>query len=101
MKKYIITLIFGLLLLNSCAERLNIERVGEFFPKILSARQMNRLRSHYSHPYSTWRVGIFNWFYLKNMLSDDTYCGGGSRGDNSNFEIDQANASSSTAEYGG
>ena len=86
MKKYVITLIFGLLLLNSCAERLNIEQWG-----VLSEDTFYQTDEQATEAitavYSTWRGQYFNWFYLKNMLSDDTYCGGGGRGDNSNFEM--------------
>ena len=36
--------------------------------------------------YSSWRDMSFNDFFLKNLLSDDAICGGGSRGDNSQLE---------------
>lgn len=36
--------------------------------------------------YGTWDGLYANWFYLKNLLSDDAYAGGGARGDNSDME---------------
>lgn len=36
--------------------------------------------------YGTWDGIYANWFYAKNLLSDDAYTGGGNRGDNSSME---------------
>ena len=36
--------------------------------------------------YGTWDGLYANWFYVKNLLSDDAYAGGGGRGDNSDME---------------
>lgn len=36
--------------------------------------------------YGTWDGLYADWFYLKNLLSDDVYAGGGNRGDNSDME---------------
>lgn len=36
--------------------------------------------------YSSWRASLYGQFWLKNLLSDDIICGGGSRGDNSMYE---------------
>ena len=38
-------------------------------------------------PFTVHGGQYYNWFYLKNLLADDTYCGGGGRGDNSNYEM--------------
>ncbi len=37
--------------------------------------------------YGTWDGLYANWFYAKNLLSDDVYAGGGGRGDNSDMEF--------------
>lgn len=34
----------------------------------------------------TWDGIYSNWFYAKNLLSDDAFAGGGNRGDNSDME---------------
>ena len=36
--------------------------------------------------YTEMRGFYFNWFFTKNLLSDDIWCGGGSRGDNGEME---------------
>lgn len=36
--------------------------------------------------YASWRASLYGQFWLKNLLSDDVICGGGSRGDNSMYE---------------
>ena len=36
--------------------------------------------------YTEIRGMYFNWFFTKNLLSDDLWCGGGSRGDNAEME---------------
>jgi len=36
--------------------------------------------------YTQWRDNQYNIFFLKNLLSDDVYCGGGARGDNAAYE---------------
>lgn len=36
--------------------------------------------------YTSWGGNYYNWYYVKNMLSDDCWTGGGSRGDNPDME---------------
>ena len=36
--------------------------------------------------YGTWDGIYSNWFYAKNLLSDDVFAGGGNRGDNTSME---------------
>ena len=36
--------------------------------------------------YSRVKGLYYTWFFTKNMLSDDAWCGGGSRGDNNSYE---------------
>lgn len=36
--------------------------------------------------YTQMRGFYFNWFFTKNLLADDVWCGGGSRGDNGEME---------------
>ena len=36
--------------------------------------------------YTTWDGIYANWFYVKNLLADDAYTGGGNRGDNTDME---------------
>ncbi|NDV59401.1 RagB/SusD family nutrient uptake outer membrane protein [Bacteroides sp. 519] len=86
--KYIYILLLGLLpILNTgCENRLDIAKHGnlggqEDFYKT-DADAIQALASLYS----SWGGNYYNWYMTKNLLADDVWCGGGSRGDNSSME---------------
>ncbi|MDL2281916.1 RagB/SusD family nutrient uptake outer membrane protein [Parabacteroides sp. OttesenSCG-928-G06] len=86
--KYIYILLLGLLpILNiGCEDRLNIDKHGnlggqEDFYKT-DADAVQALASLYS----SWGGNYYNWYITKNLLADDIWCGGGSRGDNASME---------------
>lgn len=86
--KYISLLVAGFLLLfnTACEDRLDIAKHGnlggqsEFYETDEDAAQA------LASLYTSWGSNYFNWFYTKNLLADDVWCGGGSRGDNSSME---------------
>lgn len=80
--------LMGLLLIfnYSCEDRLDIPKHGnmgsqkDFYKTDADALQA------IASLYNTWGDGYYNWFYTKNLLADDIWCGGGSRGDNASME---------------
>ncbi len=71
--------------LSSCNDRLDIAQQGvttlnNFYKTDADATEA------LTAVYTQWRDNQFNIFFLKNLLSDDVYCGGGARGDNAAFE---------------
>jgi len=81
----LLSLILGILFLSACEDKLFVEQQGttsiESFYKT-----DNDANEAITAVYLQWRSMAFNDFFLKNTLSDDLFAGGGSRGDNSNFE---------------
>jgi starch-binding outer membrane protein, SusD/RagB family len=85
--KYIllICLIAALVWFSSCEDKLDIAQQGvttldNFYQTDEDATQA------LTAIYTQWRDNQFNIFFLKNLLADDVYCGGGARGDNAAFE---------------
>ena len=86
--KYISLLVAGFLSLfnTACEDRLDIAKHGnlggqdEFYKTDEDASQA------LASLYTSWGSNYYNWFYTKNLLADDVWCGGGSRGDNSSME---------------
>ena len=86
--KYILpALIAGAaLLFTSCEDGLDIPKHGnmggqdDFYKTDADAEQA------VASMYTSWGDNYFNWYYVKNMLSDDSWTGGGSRGDNPDME---------------
>lgn len=86
--KYIYILLLGFLSVfnTGCEDRLDIAKHGnlggqEDFYKT-DADALQALASLYS----SWGSNYYNWFFVKNLLADDVWCGGGSRGDNASME---------------
>ena len=86
--RYFYLLLVGLLatFTTSCEERLDIAKHGnlggqeDFYKTDADAEQA------VASLYTTWSGAYYNWFFGKNLLADDTWCGGGSRGDNASME---------------
>ena len=86
--KYIYVALLGLfaLLGTGCESRLDIPKHGnmgsqEDFYKT-DADAMQALAALYN----SWGSNYYNWYFLKNLLADDIWTGGGQRGDNSDME---------------
>jgi starch-binding outer membrane protein, SusD/RagB family len=79
---YVIALLGGF---SSCEDKLDIEQQGvttseNFYKTDEDATQA------LTAVYTQWRDNQYDIFFLKNLLADDVYCGGGSRGDNADYE---------------
>lgn len=86
--RYIYMLVLGLLaaFATSCESRLDIPKHGNMggqqdFYKT-DADAMQALTSLYI----SWGNNYYNWSFVKNLLADDVWCGGGGRGDNADME---------------
>jgi hypothetical protein len=86
--KYFYVLMLGLLSFFStgCEDKLDIAKHGnmggmeDFYKTDTDAMQA------LASLYTSWAGNYYNWFYTKNLLADDVWTGGGSRGDNSSME---------------
>lgn len=87
--KYIYFIIAGLMAVfaTGCEDRLDIPKHGnlggqeDFYKTDADAEQA------VASLYSSWSEAYYNWFFTKNLLADDVWCGGGSRGDNAQMEM--------------
>lgn len=74
------------MLFTSCEDGLDIPKHGnmggqdDFYKTDAEAEQA------VASMYTSWGGNYYNWFFTKNMLSDDAWTGGGSRGDNPDME---------------
>ena len=86
--KYIVpALMAGVaLLFSSCEDGLDIQKHGnmggqdDFYKTDADAQQA------VASMYTSWGGAYYNWFFVKNLISDDFWTGGGSRGDNPDME---------------
>ncbi|MBM6993010.1 MAG: RagB/SusD family nutrient uptake outer membrane protein [Prevotella sp.] len=87
-KTYIAILIMTCLGLgmNSCEDRLDIAKHGNMGSQETFYSTDEEAEQALASLYISFRSNYFNWFFLKNLLSDDVWCGGGSRGDNAEME---------------
>lgn len=74
------------MLFSSCEDGLDIQKHGnmggqdDFYKTDAEAEQA------VASMYVTWGGNYFSWYFLLNLLSDDCWTGGGSRGDNPAYE---------------
>lgn len=74
------------LVFSSCEDGLDIPKHGnmggqdDFYKTDAEAEQA------VASMYTSWGGNYFNWYFLLNLLSDDCWTGGGSRGDNPDME---------------
>lgn len=87
-KHYIYVLFVAMLALAtmSCEDRLNIEKHGSMGGPENYYQTDEEADAAVASMYLSWRDLYSAWFYVKNLLSDDAYTGGGQRGDNANME---------------
>ncbi len=78
----------GLLCLAAvgCEERLDIEKHGNLGSQEDFYQTDDEAEQAIAQVYLSWGSAYYNWFFTLNLLSDDTWCGGGGRGDNSSME---------------
>ena len=74
------------LALGSCEDRLDIPKHGNMGGQEDYYKTDEEAMSALASLYTTWGGLYYNWYFLNNLLSDDVYTGGGSRGDNIGYE---------------
>lgn len=88
MKNYIYFLALICLTVTStgCEDRLNIPKHGNMGSMEDYYKTDDEALSASASMYATWRGTYYNWWFVKNLLADDVWTGGGGRGDNSEME---------------
>ena len=70
----------------SCSSELDIEKHGNMGSMDTYYTTDENINSASASLYLSVRSNYFTWYFLKNLLSDDVWCGGGQRGDNGEME---------------
>jgi len=88
MKKNIIYSLFLILavLFVSCEDRLNIAKHGNMGGQEDFYQTDEEAENAVASMYLSVKGLYYNWFFVKNSLSDDVWAGGGQRGDNTSLE---------------
>lgn len=89
MKKNLLYIALAVMTLGmaSCDSELDIEKHGNLGGMDTYYTNDANVNAATASMYLEMRGNYFNWFFTKNLLSDDTWTGGGSRGDNSSMEM--------------
>ena len=90
--KHIVICLMGFITLlsaTSCEDRLDIPKHGDMGGQEEGYKTDEDALRALANLYNAWGGVYYNWFMISNLLSDDVYCGGGSRGDN--LEMEQLN----------
>lgn len=88
MKKIYILLLTAItvMLSASCEDRLDIAKHGNMGGQEDFYQTDEQAEQAAAALYLSVRSAYYDWFFVNNMLSDDAWCGGGSRGDNNEYE---------------
>lgn len=88
MKKNIIysLLLVVAVLFAGCEDRLDIAKHGNMGGQDDFYKTNEQTEQAVAAMYSRVKGLYFSWFFTKNLLSDDAWCGGGNRGDNNSHE---------------
>ena len=73
-------------LFAGCDSRLDIEKHGNMGDQNDFYQTDEQTEQAVASMYSRLKGLYYNWFFTKNLLSDDVWCGGGQRGDNTSLE---------------
>ena len=86
--KYIYIALLGLMSVvgTSCEDRLDIPKHGNMGGQNDFYKTDNDAMQAAASLYNSWGGNYYNWSFTLNLLSDDVWCGGGGRGDNSDME---------------
>ncbi len=74
------------LLFSSCEDRLDIQKHGNMGGQENFYKTDDEAMQAVASMYGSWGGLYYNWFFLKNLLADESWCGGGTRGDNPDYE---------------
>ena len=83
---YIALLGFVSLMTVSCNSELDIEKHGNMGSMDTYYTTDENVNTGTASLYLEVKSAYYNWFFVKNLLSDDVWCGGGQRGDNGEME---------------
>ena len=83
---YIALLGFASLMTVSCDSKLDIEKHGNMGSMDTYYTTDENINTATASLYLEMRSFYYNWFFTKNLLSDDVWAGGGQRGDNGEME---------------
>lgn len=88
MKKtiYALTLSAICLLATGCEDYLDIEKHGNMGSQETYYQTDEQVAGATASLFQSLSSVTYNWFFINNLLSDDVWAGGGSRGDNATFE---------------
>lgn len=84
--KYILLSALMLIFATGCEKYLDIPKHGNMGSQDDFYKTDEQALQALASLYCTWDANYANWFYVKNLLSDDAYTGGGNRGDNTSME---------------
>ena len=87
-KNYILSTLFMLMAMFtvSCEDRLDIAKHGNMGSQEDFYQTDDEAENAAASMYLNLRGLYYNWFFTKNLLADDVWCGGGLRGDNNQME---------------
>ena len=83
---YIALLGFMSLMTVSCSNELDIEKHGNMGSMDTYYTTDDNIMTGTASLYLEVKSAYYNWLFVKNLLSDDVWCGGGQRGDNGEME---------------
>ena len=83
---YIALLGFVSLMTVSCNKELDIEKHGNMGSMETYYTTDENIMTGTASLYLEVKSAYYNWLFVKNLLSDDVWCGGGQRGDNGEME---------------
>lgn len=84
--KQITYFVILLLILSGCIDRLNITKHGNIANQEDYYTTDTEVEGAVASLYLSWKAHYKNFYYLVNLLSDDTWAAGGARGDNRHME---------------
>ncbi|MCD7977154.1 MAG: RagB/SusD family nutrient uptake outer membrane protein [Tannerellaceae bacterium] len=84
--KYILFLFICATALSGCIDKLDIEKHGNVGSQDDFYETDEEVLQASAALYDQWYAGYYDWYFLKNLLADDVWCGGGGRGDNAFYE---------------
>lgn len=86
--KKILSAVFAasMLIFSSCEDGLDIPKHGNMGGQEDFYKTDAEVEQAVASLFTSWGGNYYNWFFLKNLISDDVWTGGGSRGDNSDME---------------
>lgn len=83
---YIVLMLLVGLFATSCEDRLDINKHGNMGSQDDFYKTDDETMQALASLYNSWGSAYYDWYFVKNLLSDDVWTGGGNRGDNANME---------------